>query len=78
MKPNYEEMSVTALRQYVLSNRDDLEAMRILFHHPALKTKIMPPLFTSEGKPIAENIQAAEEEIKNRIARENSHQPKQE
>jgi hypothetical protein len=34
MKPNFEEMSVPELRAYVLEHRDDIEAIRVLFHHP--------------------------------------------
>ncbi|WP_198525380.1 DUF6887 family protein [Kamptonema formosum] len=49
MKPNFEQMSVPELRAYVLEHRDDIEAIRALFHHPSLKWKTMPPLFTPEG-----------------------------
>jgi hypothetical protein len=67
MKPNFEEMSVLELRKYVLEHRDDIEAMRILFHHPSLKWKTMPPLTTDDGTPIEKNIRIAEEAIKQRI-----------
>ncbi|MEG4328372.1 DUF6887 family protein [Microcoleus sp. herbarium5] len=67
MKPNFNEMSVPELRKYVLTHRDDMEAIRALFHHPSLKYKEMPPLVTGDGLPIAENIRFAEEEIKKRV-----------
>ena len=66
MKPNFEEMSVPELRAYVLSHRDDIEAIRALFHHPSLKWKTMPPLVTQDGLPIEENIRIAEEAIRHR------------
>jgi hypothetical protein len=66
MKPNFEEMSIADLRAYVLKNRDDDEAIRVLFHHPKLKWKTMPPMFTNEGVPIEENIRIAEEAIRKR------------
>lgn len=70
MKPNFAEMSVPDLRAYVLEHRDDLEAMRALFHHPSLKWKTMPTLVTKEGVLIEENIRIAEEAIKQRIEKE--------
>lgn len=66
MKPNFEEMSVPELRAYVLSHRDDMEAIRALFHHPTLKYQKMPPMFTPDGKPIEENIRIAEEALRKR------------
>jgi hypothetical protein len=71
MKPNFEEMSVPDLRAYVLEHRDDIEAIRALFHHPTLKWQTMPPLCTPEGVPIQENIRIAEEALKQRIEKEN-------
>jgi hypothetical protein len=72
MKPNFNEMTVAELRKYVLAHRDDMEALRALFHHPSLKYQQMPPLVTEDGMPSAENIRIAEEAIKKRaeIARE--------
>ncbi len=67
MKPNFEEMSIPDLRAYVLKHRDDIEAIRALFYHPSLKWKTMPPMFTQEGVPIEENIQIAEEAIRQRV-----------
>ena len=67
MKPNFKEMNVPELRKYVLTHRDDMEAIRALFHHPSLKYQEMPPLVTGDGMPIAENICIAEEAIKKRV-----------
>jgi len=67
MKPNFKQMSVPELRKYVLTHRDDMEAIRALFHHPSLKYHQMPPLVTEDGAPIAENIRIAEEAIKKRV-----------
>jgi len=67
MKPNFKQMSVPELRKYVLTHRDDMEAIRALFHHPSLKYQEMPPLVTGDGMPIAENIRIAEEAIKKRV-----------
>ncbi len=72
MKPNFEQMSVPELRKYVLEHRDDMEAMRALFHHPSLKWKTMPPLAKADGTQVEENIPIAEEAIKNRIEAENT------
>ncbi|WP_332959206.1 DUF6887 family protein [Microcoleus sp. AR_TQ3_B6] len=60
-------MSVPELRKYVLTHREDMEAIRALFHHPSLKYQEMPPLVTGDGMPIAENIRIAEEAIKKRV-----------
>lgn len=78
MKPNFNEMTVAELRKYVLAHRDDMEALRALFHHPSLKYQQMPPLVTEDGMPSAENIRIAEEAIKKRaeIARENKKKGK--
>ena len=67
MKPNFKQMSVPELRKYVLAHRDDMEAIRTLFHHPSLKYQEMLPLVTGDGLPIAENIRIAEEAIKQRV-----------
>jgi hypothetical protein len=63
MKPNFEEMSVPELRAYVLTHREDDEAIRALFHHPSLKWKTFPPMFTEDGQPVEENIRIAEEAL---------------
>jgi membrane-associated HD superfamily phosphohydrolase len=80
MKPNFNEMTVAELRKYVLAHRDDMEAIRALFHHPSLKYQQMPPLVTEDGMPSAENIRIAEEAIKKRaeIAREKQKQREKE
>src|SRR4028118_1833177 len=80
MKPNFKQMSVPELRKYVLTHRDDMEAIRALFHHPSLKYHQMPPLVTEDGAPIAENIRIAEEAIKKRaeITREKQKQREKE
>ncbi len=41
-----------------------MEAMRSLFHHPSLKWKTMPPLATTDGTQVQENIPIAEAAIK--------------
>jgi hypothetical protein len=74
MKPNFEQMSVPELRAYVLEHRDDLEAIRALFHHPSLKWKTMPPMFTPEGAPIEENIRQAESALHQRIEQDREKQ----
>jgi hypothetical protein len=68
MKPNFNEMTVPELRKYVLAHRDDMEAIRALFHHPSLKYQEMPPLVTGDGMPIEENLRIAEEAIRKRSA----------
>jgi hypothetical protein len=70
MKTNYAEMSRPELKAYVLEHRDDLEAIRALFHHPDVEGKwtTMPPMY-KDGKPIEENIRLAEETIR-RLAEE--------
>jgi flagellar motor protein MotB len=80
MKPNFNEMTVPELRKYVIAHRDDMEALRALFHHPSLKYQQMPPLVTEDGVPIAENIRLAEEAIKKKaeIAREKQKQRQKE
>jgi hypothetical protein len=72
MQPNFEQMSVPDLRAYVLSHRDDIEAIRALFNHPDLESRwvTMPPMFTPDGEPIEENIRLGEEALKQRIERE--------
>jgi hypothetical protein len=78
MKPNFKEMSVPDLRKYVLTHRDDMEAIEALFHHPSLKWTTMPPLVTGDGMPIEENIQLAEEEIRKRVEISNEKQQQRE
>lgn len=65
MKPNFNAMSVFELRTYVLTHRDDIDAIRALFFHPSLVDKYqeMPALYEN-GEPVAENIRLAEEKIR--------------
>ena len=65
MNSNYAEMSRPELKAYVLEHRDDLEAIRALFHHPDVEGKwtTMPPMY-KDGQPIEENIRLAEEMIR--------------
>lgn len=70
MKPNFDEMSRTELKAYVLSHRDDDEAIRIFFgrrNPPDSKATWYGPMCTPEGLPIQENIRIAEEAIKKRV-----------
>jgi hypothetical protein len=53
---NFEEMSVPELRKYVLEHRDDMEAMRSLFHHFSLKWKTIPPLVTKKLHPQGDGV----------------------
>jgi len=68
MKPNFEAMSKSELTAYVLENRNDLEAIRILFRTPpGTEVKRYPPMFTPAGEPIERNIQIAEEAIRQKL-----------
>ena len=69
MKPNFNEMTVPELRKNTVTHRDDMEAIRALFHHPSLKYQQMPPLVTEDGMPSAENIRLAEEAVKKKELR---------
>lgn len=71
MKLNFEEMNTPDLRAYVLENRNDIEAMRILFSRRTPDSKSYPPLY-KDGMPIEENIQIMEEAIRQRIEQENN------
>ncbi len=52
MKPDFDKMSVADLRTYVLSHRNDADAIRALFLHPSLQYQAMPPLYQADGTPI--------------------------
>ena len=70
MKPNFDKMSKTELKAYVLSHRDDNEAIRVLFSRrnpPDSEATWYGPMRTPEGVPIEENIQIAEEAIRQRV-----------
>lgn len=69
MKPNFDEMSKAELKAYVLSHRDDDEAIRALFgrrNPPDSEATWYGPMCTPEGVPIEENIRIAEEAIRQR------------
>lgn len=69
MKPNFEAMSTAELKVYVLSHRDDDEAIRTLFSRrnpPDSEATWYGPMCTPDGLPIEENIQIAEEAIRKR------------
>lgn len=69
MKPNFDKMSKTELKAYVLSHRDDDEAIRVLFSRrnpPDSEATWYGPMCTPEGVPIEENIRIAEDAIRKR------------
>ncbi|MEG4801913.1 hypothetical protein QUB63_33765 [Microcoleus sp. ARI1-B5] len=77
MKPNFEEMSRAELKAYVLSHRDDDEAIRFFFSRrnpPDSQATWYGPMCTPEGVPIEENIRIAEEAIKKRVEIDNEKQ----
>ena len=74
MKPNYEAMSKSELRAYVLKHREDLEAIRLLFAvPPGIEVKSYPPVTTEDGIPIEENILITQQAIQEKIAQENQN-----
>jgi len=83
MKPNFEEMSQAELKTYVLSHRDDDQAIRVFFgrrNPPDSEATWYGPMCTPEGVTIEENIPIAEEAIRKRseIAREKQKQREKE
>ena len=81
MKTNFEEMSRSELKAYVLSHRDDDEAIRVFFgrrNPPDSQATWYGPMCTPEGMPIAENIQIAEEEMRKRVEISNEKQKQRE
>jgi hypothetical protein len=81
MKPNFDEMSKAELKAYVLSHRDDDEALRVLFSRrnpPDSEATWYGPMCTPEGVPIEENIRIAEEAIRQRAEREHQKQREKE
>lgn len=69
MKPNFDEMSKAELKAYILSHRDDDEAICVLFNRrnpPDSEATWYGPMHTPEGVPIEENIQIAEDAIRQR------------
>ena len=69
MKPNYEQMTTKELTAYVLSHRDDSEAISALVDRrtPDDQATIYPAPCTPDGIPIEENIKIMEEAIRKRI-----------
>ena len=68
MKPNFETMSKSELTAYVLENRNNLDAIRVLFRTPpGVEVKRYPPMFTPAGEPIDRNIQIAEAAIRQKL-----------
>lgn len=69
MKPSFEEMSTKELRAYVLANREDIEALEVLFSRrtPDAEATIYPSMFTEDGRPIEENIPIVEQAIAQHI-----------
>ena len=81
MKPNFDEMSKAELKAYVLSHRDDDEAIRVLFSRrnpPDSEATWYGPMSTPEGVPIEENIRIAEEAIRQRAKRDREKQREKE
>lgn len=81
MKPNFDEMSKAELKAYVLSHRDDDEAIRVLFSRrnpPDSEATWYKPMCTPEGVPIEENIRIAEEAIRQRAEHDKKKQREKE
>ena len=81
MKPNFDEMSRAELKAYVLSHRDDDEAIRVFFSRrnpPDSQATWYGPMCTPEGVPIEDNIRIAEEAIKQRVEIEREKQKQRE
>ncbi len=74
MKPNFEAMTKDELQTYVRQNRNDIEAIRVLFRTPPGQTvQTYPAMFMPDGTPIPENIRIAEEAIRHRIEESDRH-----
>ncbi|MDY6803142.1 MAG: hypothetical protein SXA11_04960 [Cyanobacteriota bacterium] len=74
MKPNFDRMTTKELTAYLLSHRDDVEAVSALVSRrtPDDRATIYPAPCTPDGVPIEENIKIMERAIRERIAdREN-------
>ncbi len=76
MKPNFSQMSTKELRAYVLANREDIEALEILFSRrtPDSEAIIYPSMFTEDGKPIEENMRIIEEAMIQKVQQEKKNQ----
>lgn len=56
-KPDFKAMSKAELKRYVLSHRDDMEALRELFvNRSDPNGKIYPPSFDEEGVQATEEV----------------------
>ena len=69
MKPNFDEMNKAELKAYILSHRDDDEAICVLFNRrnpPDSEATWYGPMHTPEGVPIEDNIRIAEDAIRQR------------
>jgi hypothetical protein len=72
MKPDFEKMSTAELRSYVLSHRDNIDALDALVSRrtPDSEATWYPAPCLPDGTPIEENIRIMEEAIRSRIERE--------
>ena len=70
IEPNFKEMGVADLREYVLNNPQNKQAIQALFSHPSIDWKSLPPMFAEDGTPIEENIRIVEEAIREQAEQE--------
>jgi dihydropteroate synthase len=71
-QPNFDQMSTKELTAYVLSHRDNLEAIDNLVSRrnpPDSEATWYDPMTTPQGEPIEENIRIAQEAIRQKIER---------
>ena len=73
MTHNFEQMTNQELIAYSLKHRDDLEALRVLYHRrtPDEQVTIYPAVSDADGNPIEENIKIMEEAINRKIKHDN-------
>lgn len=69
MKPNFETMSNKELIQYILTHRDELEPLHVLYERrtPDAEVTWYPAPCTPDGEPIEENLRIMEEAIRQRL-----------
>ena len=69
MTPKIEQMTNQELIKYALTHRDNKEPLRVLYSRrtPDEEATWYGPMITSEGQPIEENVQIAQEAIHQRI-----------
>ncbi len=69
MKPNFEKMSNKELIQYILTHRDELEPLNVLYERrtPDEEATWYPAPCTPDGTPIEENLRIMEEAIRQRV-----------